>query len=188
MKSDAYNAPEIEELVVAQPIETPKVQEPITIKAIAAEVEQTSNEKFWRNEVDIYFRYLNGERGYSKDADRLTNNIGFMQRTGTMLSYDYKEFEDCILYLIQKLRNNPKASADGRFFRFLEGCEITYSHTAMAQYRLLMSWCIRVAGSWPTRVKLAKGTDIETMIVGMRTEAKDNLNLFVRKMANFAIQ
>lgn len=188
MKNAPYNAPVIDEL---QSEPTPVVattQKPIAIQAIAEEVQPTSNESFWRSEVDKYMQFATNKKGYKTDKERIKENIAFMQRTGTMLSYDYPEFEDCILYLIQSLRNNPKAHSEGRFFRLIDGCEVEYSHAALAQYRMLVSWCIRIATCWPTRVKQAKGTDIESMIVGMRKEAKDNLNLFVRKMANFAIQ
>lgn len=188
MKSDTYNAPVIEELAQAQTPEVEPVQTPVVIKAIAQDVDKTSNESFWRGEVDKYFRYLSGERGYKNDAERIKDNIAFMQRTGTMLSYSYPEFEDCMLYLIQKMRNEPTATADGRFFRYLENCELSYSHAALGQYRMLMSFCIKIARCWPTRVKLARATDIQSMIAGMRAEAKDNLEMFVRKMANYAIQ
>jgi len=188
MKNDSYNAPVIDELQSDSTPVVDTVQKPIVVMDIAQEVEQTSNESFWRGEVDKYMVYATGKKGYKTDKERIKENIAFMQRTGTMLSYDYPEFEDCILYLIQSLRNNPKAHANGRFFHLIEGCEVEYSHAALTQYRMLLSWCIRIASCWATRVKLAKGTDIESMIVGMRKEAKDNLNLFVRKMANFAIQ
>lgn len=185
MSASDYQAPEIKETVKKEPV---LVQEPIAIKAVAETVEKTSNENFFRTMTDKYFKYLNEEIGFSNDAERLEETKAYMQRIGIMLTYDYDEFEDCILYLIQKLRNTPKAHDKGRFFRYVNGVENFYPIESITQYRLLLTWCIRIATSWASRANHAHKTDILTLSKGMRKEAKENLNYFVRKMANFGIQ
>lgn len=188
MNSDNYSAPVIAELQDKKEEIAPVVTEEKTvIAAVAPTVDLTSNQNFWRTQVDAYFRYLNGEIGFATEDKRLTETVGFIQQTGKMLRYTYPEMEDCVLYLIQKMRNNPKAIDDGRFFRFMKGCEHKYPIDAIGQFRIFATWCISIAYAWPTRVKRADKTDIESMTKNMPEDARQNLNFFVRKMANFAI-
>lgn len=189
MNSDKYSAPIITELQTVENT-TEETPTPTTtvIAAVAETVDISSNESFWREKVDNHFRYLCGEIGFRTPEDRVTEMISFMQQTGRMLKYSYPEVEDCVLYLIQKLRNSPTASADGRFFRYIKGTENKYPPEAAGQYRIFMTWCISIADSWPTRVKRANVTDIESLTKNMPDTARANLNHFVRKMANYAIK
>lgn len=190
MNGESYSAPEITELQTTEVKvdDAPTKAVKTVIAAVPETVDLTSNESFYREKVDNLFRYLEGKIGFSNDKERTTEMIGFMQQTGRMLKYDYVEAKSCILYLIQKMRNTPQAIEDGRFFRYLKGCENSYPQDAIAQYRIFATWCISIADSWPTRVKRAKSTDIESLTKSMPGAARDNLNFFVREMANYVIQ
>lgn len=195
MNSDNYSAPNIEETAKTQDVasdtstaKTESTETKTTIQAVKETVEPTSNEQFWRTQVDNYFKYLTNKARYSTDNDRITQSVAFMQQLGKVLSYDYTEMEDCVLYLIQSMRNNPTATENGRFFRFLNGVENKYPLAAISSYRTVATFFISVANSWPTRVKRAKAVDISIMTVNLPKAAQDNLNFFVRKMANYGIQ
>lgn len=186
MSASDYNPPVITETV--KPTPEPTKQEPIVIKDVAPTVTLTSNQNHFREGVDNYFRYLTGKVGFKSDADRLTETKTFMQLVGIMLTYEYDEFEDCILYLIQALRNNPTSHDQGRYFRFMTGVESEYPIESITMYRILSTWLIRIATAWPTRVVQANKTDIQTLSKHMRKEAKENLNYFVGKMKNYGIK
>lgn len=185
MNNTAYNAPTVE----TQPVAAAIVEEPaaVVVTGIKEDVAKTSNESFWRTKVDEYFKYLNGELRFASDEKRTTMVIGFINATGQMLAYKYDEFEDCMLYLIKRMRDTPKVYEDGRFTRFHKGIEKSYALDSINSYNTVMEWATSIAKAYPTRVKRAAQTDKSTLVRNLRNEAKQNLDLFVRKMANYAL-
>lgn len=139
--------------------------------------------------VDKHFKYINRELGFRTDKERRDEAINFIELTGRLLSTKiYMDFETGILYLINTLRNCKSAMEDGTVLRLTHGIEKDgYPSASVTNYRLLITYLVRLAKSWPTRAKAAKLKDVETLSRSFNQASADNLNYFMRKLVAYKI-
>lgn len=190
MGNDVYTSPTVE-TVAKDPVPevaAPVAEVPVKVTTKPAPNAPMSNVDFFQVSLDEFFKYVNREVGFKDDAERNSKNITFIELVGRMVCYEYSEFEDCTLRLIKKLKESDKSLKEGTLHRFLEDLlQVGYSANAIDQYRTYTSWLARIAMSWQVRVKLAQQTEVQTLTKNMRKEAKANVLLFIRKMANWQI-
>lgn len=187
-----YDPPVVDAL---QPVvkETVKEPTPVVKEEPKDEIidlkDVTETVNLYAKTVAKHFQYVNGALGFRTEKDRHTEMIGFIELTGRALSNtSYLEFEGCTLALIQELRKSKESLEDGTVLRLLHGLEKSgYPTASIANYRLFMTYLVRLAQSWPTRAKAAKLRDVETLSRNFNKTAQDNLNYFMRKLAAYKI-